>query len=80
MGAVCVYPNRVKEAVEFLKGTGIPVASVAAGFPAGQTPLPLRLAEIRSAVADGAREIDIVISREHVLGGHWDLVRNKKKE
>lgn len=80
VGAVCVYPNRVKEAVEFLKGTGIPVASVAAGFPAGQTPLPLRLAEIRSAVADGAREIDIVISREHVLGGHWDLLYDEIKQ
>ncbi len=64
-GAVCVYPNRVKDAAAALKGTGIPIASVAAGFPAGQTPLHLRLAEIREAVAAGATEIDIVISREH---------------
>lgn len=78
-GAVCVYPNRVKEAVAALKGTGIPVASVAAGFPAGQTPLHLRLEEIKCAVADGAAEIDIVISREHVLGGHWGALYDEIK-
>lgn len=78
-GAVCVYPNRVKEAVAFLKGTGIPVASVAAGFPAGQTPLHLRLEEIKCAVADGAAEIDIVISREHVLGGNWQALYDETK-
>ena len=63
--------HRVAEAVAFLKGTGIPVASVAAGFPAGQTSMVQRLAEIRGAVAAGALEIDIVISREHVLQGNW---------
>lgn len=83
-GAVCVYPNRVKDAVkslrgvfstqrnaliEWLTGTGIPVASVAAGFPAGQTPHEQRIAEIKQAVSDGAGEIDIVISREHVIAG-----------
>lgn len=71
VGAVCVYPNRVKEAVEALRGSGIPVASVATGFPAGQTPLPQRIAEIEQAIEAGAREIDIVISRSHVLTGSW---------
>jgi deoxyribose-phosphate aldolase len=71
VGAVCVYPNRVKDAVEALRGTGIPVASVAAGFPAGQTPLPQRIGEIEQAIEAGAREIDIVISRDHVLTGDW---------
>lgn len=78
-GAVCVYPNRVKEAVEYLKGTGIPVASVAAGFPAGQTPLPQRLEEIEFAVAEGAEEIDIVLSRDLVLQGKWDEVYEEVK-
>ena len=71
VAAACVYPNKVATAVEALAGSGIPVASVAAGFPAGQTPFPARLDEIRTAVAAGASEIDIVISREHVLRGRW---------
>ncbi len=71
VGAVCVYPNRVKDAVEALRGTDIPVASVATGFPAGQTPLPQRIAEIEQAIEAGAREVDVVISRYHVLTGDW---------
>ncbi|MFN7052495.1 MAG: deoxyribose-phosphate aldolase, partial [Gemmobacter sp.] len=59
VGAVCVYPTMVGHAVRALQGSGIPVASVATGFPAGLTPLPLRLAEIRYAVEQGAAEIDI---------------------
>jgi len=78
-GAVCVYPSRVAEAVEFLKGTGIPVASVAAGFPAGQTSMKQRLAEIEEAVADGAMEIDIVITRAHVLQGNWEELYKETK-
>eukprot|EP01104_Vermistella_antarctica_P002368 TRINITY_DN12622_c1_g1_i1.p1 TRINITY_DN12622_c1_g1~~TRINITY_DN12622_c1_g1_i1.p1 ORF type:complete len:315 (+),score=81.78 TRINITY_DN12622_c1_g1_i1:51-995(+) len=70
-GAVCVYPNCVADAVAALKGTGIPVASVATGFPAGQTPLKLRLEEIKMAVADGAQEIDIVIPRRKAILGDW---------
>ena len=69
VGAVCVYPNRVHDAVEALRGTDIPVASVATGFPAGQTPLPQRIGEIEQAIESGAREIDVVISRDHVLTG-----------
>jgi len=71
VGAVCVYPAMVGPAVLALEGTGIPVASVATGFPAGLIPLPLRLAEIRYAVEQGAAEIDIVITRAHVLSGDW---------
>lgn len=70
-GAVCVYPTMVGHAVRALEGSGIPVASVATGFPAGLMPLPLRLEEIRYAVGEGADEIDIVITREHVLNGDW---------
>jgi deoxyribose-phosphate aldolase len=79
-GAVCVYPNRVPEAVEFLRGTGIPVASVAAGFPAGQTSMVHRLAEIEAAVAAGAEEIDIVITRAHVLQGNWEDLYQETKQ
>ncbi len=71
VAAVCVYPSRVRDAVEALDGVDIPVASVAAGFPAGQTPLPQRVAEIEQALEAGAREIDIVINRTHVLTGNW---------
>lgn len=74
VGAVCVYPNRVKDAVEALRGTDIPVASVATGFPTGQTPLPQRIAEIEQAVEAGAKEIDIVISRHQVLTGDWQAL------
>lgn len=70
-GAVCVYPTMVAAAVRALQGTDIPVASVATGFPAGLMPLPLRLAEIRYAIEEGAAEIDIVISRALVLRGDW---------
>ncbi|XP_058708940.1 deoxyribose-phosphate aldolase isoform X2 [Poecile atricapillus] len=74
VGAVCVYPARVCDAVNTLKAAGcnIPVASVAAGFPSGQTPLEAKLTEIRLAVEYGAREIDIVISRSLVLTGQWE--------
>ncbi len=71
VGAVCVYPSMVPSAVKALQGSGIPVASVATGFPAGLTPLPQRLAEIRYAVAEGAKEIDIVIHRAQVLLQDW---------
>ena len=70
-GAVCVYPTMVGAAKRALGNSGIPVASVATGFPAGLMPLDLRLAEIRYAVDQGADEIDIVITRAHVLRGEW---------
>ena len=70
-GAVCVYHEMVETAVDALKGTGIPVAAVSTGFPAGLSPFPLRVAEIEASVAAGAREIDIVISPRHVLTGNW---------
>ena len=79
VGAVCVYPTMVAPAVQALAGSGIPVASVATGFPAGLTPLPLRLEEIRMAVADGAEEIDIVITRAHVLTQDWPALYDEVK-
>ena len=71
VAAVCVYPTMVAPAVRALAGSGIPVASVATGFPSGLTPLKQRLEEIRYAVGEGAREIDIVITRAHVLARDW---------
>ncbi|KAG8138397.1 hypothetical protein E2320_004295, partial [Naja naja] len=64
---------RVADAVKALKSAGchIPVASVAAGFPAGQTPLKTRLEEIQQAMEEGAKEVDIVINRTLVLTGQW---------
>jgi deoxyribose-phosphate aldolase len=79
VGAVCVYPTMVAPAVQALAGSGIPVASVATGFPAGLTPLPLRLEEIRMAVADGAEEIDIVITRAHALTQDWQALYDEVK-
>ena len=78
-GAVCVYHNMIKTAVSALQGTGIPVAAVSTGFPAGQTPLNIKLSEIEASVADGATEIDIVISREKVLTGDWQAIYDEVK-
>jgi len=80
VGAVCVYPSRVRDAVEALRGTHIPVASVATGFPDGQTPLPQRIGEIEQAIEAGAREIDIVITRTHVLTGNWQALYDEIKQ
>ena len=73
-GAVCVYHEMVPTAVEALEGSGIPVAAVSTGFPAGLSPLKLRIAEIGESVKAGASEIDIVISRRHVLTGNWQAL------
>lgn len=71
VAAVCVYHAMVPTAVEALEGSGIPVAAVSTGFPAGLSPFAERLAEIRASVAAGAEEIDVVITRAHVLTGNW---------
>jgi deoxyribose-phosphate aldolase len=71
VGAVCVYHQYVSTAVQALAGSGIPVAAVSTGFPAGLSPFEQRLAEIPASVEAGAREIDIVITRAHVLTGDW---------
>jgi deoxyribose-phosphate aldolase len=74
VGAVCVYHAMVSTAVQALEGTGIPVAAVSTGFPAGLSPLEERVREIRASVAAGAKEIDIVITRGHVLTGNWQAL------
>jgi deoxyribose-phosphate aldolase len=64
----------VKECVRALEGTGIPVAAVSTGFPAGLSPFEQRIEEIHRSVEDGAAEIDIVITRAHVLRGEWNAL------
>lgn len=79
VGAVCVYHDMVATAVEALNGSGIPVAAVSTGFPAGLSPFPLRVREIEASVAAGAYEIDIVISRRHVLTGNWQALYDEMR-
>ncbi len=74
VGAVCVYHAFVETAVRALEGSGIPVAAVSTGFPAGLSPLETRVEEIRRSVAAGASEIDIVITRAHVFNGEWNAL------
>ena len=74
VGAVCVYHAFVETAVKALEGSGIPVAAVSAGFPAGLSPLAERVAEIHRSVEAGATEIDIVITRSHVFNGEWQAL------
>lgn len=73
-GAVCVYHDMIPTAVQALKGSGLPVAAVSTGFPAGLSPFETRVEEIRRSVAEGAGEIDIVISRRHVLLQDWQAL------
>ena len=79
-GAVCVYHEMIPTAVAALAGTGIPVAAVSTGFPAGLSPYHLRVKEIEESVAAGAREIDIVISRRHVLTGNWQALYDEMRD
>lgn len=78
-GAVCVYHDMVGTAVAALAGSGIPVAAVSTGFPAGLSPFELRVQEIRESVKAGADEIDIVISRRHVLTGNWQALYDEMR-
>ncbi|HLJ67848.1 MAG TPA: deoxyribose-phosphate aldolase [Chloroflexota bacterium] len=79
VAAICVYHNLVPVAVEALEGTGMPVAAVSTGFPAGQIALPDKLAEIERSVAAGAGEIDIVITRGHVLTENWQALYDETR-
>lgn len=79
-GAVCVYHRFVATAVEALKDTRIPVAAVSTGFPAGLVPHDVKLEEIEASMRDGAEEIDIVITREHVLTGNWQALYGEMRD
>ncbi len=71
VAAVCVYHNLIETALGALKDSSIPIAAVSTGFPAGQITMEQKLMEIEKSVGAGAGEIDIVISRAHVLRGDW---------
>src|SRR5437870_3148664 len=74
VAAVCVYHRFVETARRGVEGSGIHVAAVSTGFPAGLSPLAERVAEIRRSVEAGADEIDVVITRAHVFGGRWQAL------
>ncbi|MGH7674037.1 MAG: 2-deoxyribose-5-phosphate aldolase, partial [Gemmatimonadales bacterium] len=74
VGAVCVYHALVPVALDALQGSGIPVAAVSTGFPAGLSPFPQRLEEVAASVAAGAAEVDVVITRAHALTGSWEAL------
>lgn len=72
--AVCVYPNLVRAAKLFLRGSTVKVAAVATAFPSGQMPLPVKLEDTRMAKEEGADEIDMVIDRGAFLAGDYRKV------
>lgn len=74
VAAICVYHTFVETALQALEGSGIKVAAVSTGFPAGLSPLAERVAEIRRSVEAGAHEIDVVITRAHVFAGRWQAL------
>jgi len=78
--AVCVYHDMLASAKQALKGSNVKLAAVSTGFPAGLSPFPLRLQEIQYSVEAGADEIDIVISRRHVLEGNWKALYDEIRE
>src|SRR5206468_4942571 len=80
VGAVCVYHSLVPTAVEALDGSNIPVAAVSTGFPAGLSPIEQRIEEIHASVAAGAKEIDIVITRAHVLTGNYEALYDEVRQ
>ena len=79
VGAICVYHEMIETAIAALGNSGIPVAAVSTGFPAGLSPFKTRLLEIDESVQAGAKEIDIVISRRHVLTQNWQELFNEVK-
>jgi len=80
VAAVCVYHEMVPTAVKALACSGIPVAAVSTGFPAGMNPFELRVKEIEYSIEMGAEEIDIVISRRHALTGNWRALYDEVKK
>lgn len=80
VAAICVYPNMIKTAKKSVRNSGVKIASVATAFPSGQYPLKLKLEDVKRCVADGADEIDMVISRGEFLSGEYEYVFNEIKE
>lgn len=78
-GAVCVYHDMLETAAKALKGSGIHLAAVSTGFPAGLSPFHLKVQEIKESVKAGADEIDIVITRKHVFAENWQALYDEVK-
>ncbi|MFA5405207.1 MAG: deoxyribose-phosphate aldolase [Ignavibacteria bacterium] len=78
--AICIYPNLIKYAKKTVKGSKVKVASVATAFPSGQFPLKLKLLDVKYCIEEGAREIDMVISRGEFLSGNYDYVFDEIKK
>jgi len=76
---VCVYHEMIAPALRALGDSGLPVAAVSTGFPAGLSSFETRLREVELSVAAGAREIDIVITRQHVLTGDWQALYDEMR-
>ena len=74
VAAICVYPALIEEAKDALRGSTVKVASVATGFPSGQTFRDIKIAEVKAAVAAGADEVDMVIDRGAFLSGDYSTV------
>ena len=72
-GAVCVYHEMITPAANILQGR-LPIAAVSTAFPAGLASMETKVREIELSVAAGATEIDIVITRQHVLMGNWQAL------
>ena len=79
VAAVCVYPTMVKVAKESLENSNISVASVAGAFPAGQSPIAIKVEEVKYAINQGADEIDMVISRGKLIEGKTEIVFDEIK-
>jgi deoxyribose-phosphate aldolase len=80
VGGVCVYHQFIRTALDNLRGSTIPVVAVSTGFPAGHTPKKTKILEIKESIRSGAQEIDIVISRRHVLSGNWKKLYDEISE
>ena len=80
VGGVCVYHQFIRTALNALQGSTIPVVAVSTGFPAGHTPKKTKILEIKESIRSGAQEIDIVISRRHVLSGNWKKLYDEISE
>ena len=77
VAAVCVYPDLAGLAVQLVDGTGVKVASVATAFPSGRAALDVKLADVKTAVAAGADEVDMVIDRGAFLSGRYLTVHEE---
>jgi deoxyribose-phosphate aldolase len=80
VAAICVYPNLIKTAKKALEGSGVKVASVATSFPSGQSPLKIKIEEVRKVVSLGADEVDMVMSRGEFLEGNYDYTFKEVQE